>query len=108
MEIRFFLGGGIMPIYEYKCKKCQQIFENWQTGFEEQNVPCPVCRGSAVRVMSNTSFVLKGTGWYVTDYAGRTPSGGTSAGEKSADNAAGTSAGKIDSGSVASSPAAAS
>ena len=58
-----------MPIYEYRCQECQQIFEEWQKGFEEQDVACPVCGGSSQRLISNTSFVLKGSGWYVTDYS---------------------------------------
>ncbi len=94
-----------MPIYEYKCKGCQQIFENWQTSFEEQDVPCPVCQGSTVRIMSNTSFVLKGSGWYVTDYAGRSPSSSAPAQESSADKSSGSSESKSDSGAAVSSAA---
>lgn len=58
-----------MPIYEYRCNDCGQIFEEWQKGFEERDVPCPVCGHKARRIISNTAFVLKGTGWYVTDYS---------------------------------------
>jgi putative FmdB family regulatory protein len=57
-----------MPIYEYRCCDCEQIFEEWQKGFEDKDVPCPVCGHKAKRIISNTAFVLKGTGWYVTDY----------------------------------------
>lgn len=57
-----------MPIYEYRCAECEQIFEEWQKGFEDKNAPCPVCGHKAKRIISNTAFVLKGTGWYVTDY----------------------------------------
>ncbi len=59
-----------MPIYEYRCKECHQVFEEWSKHFEEENVthPCPVCRGVSTRIMSHTSFALKGNGWYVTDY----------------------------------------
>ncbi|MEW5772785.1 MAG: zinc ribbon domain-containing protein [Thermodesulfobacteriota bacterium] len=57
-----------MPIYEYRCCDCEQIFEEWQKGFEDKDVPCPVCGHKADRIISNTAFVLKGTGWYVTDY----------------------------------------
>jgi putative FmdB family regulatory protein len=63
-----------MPIYEYRCHDCEQIFEEWQKDFTERSVDCPVCGNRAERIISNTSFVLKGSGWYVTDYAGnRTP-----------------------------------
>ncbi len=58
-----------MPIYEYRCDECEQIFEEWQKDFEERDMPCPVCGNRCKRIMSNTTFVLKGTGWYVTDYA---------------------------------------
>ncbi|WP_027183772.1 FmdB family zinc ribbon protein [Desulfovibrio inopinatus] len=58
-----------MPIYEYRCRECAQIFEEWQKDFKEREVPCPVCGNSSDRLISNTSFVLKGGGWYVTDYA---------------------------------------
>jgi putative FmdB family regulatory protein len=57
-----------MPIYEYRCQECQQIFEQWQKDFSVQDKCCPVCGSTAQRLISNTSFVLKGSGWYVTDY----------------------------------------
>ena len=63
-----------MPIYEYECQDCKQIFEEWQSGFEEKVLDCPVCGATAKRLISNTSFHLKGSGWYVTDYAGKNPS----------------------------------
>ena len=63
-----------MPIYEYRCKECQQVFEEWQKDFVEHQFSCPVCGGVSERLISNTSFVLKGGGWYVTDY-GRGDSG---------------------------------
>ncbi len=59
-----------MPIYEYRCKDCQQVFEEWCKHFEdgETERTCPVCKGAAKRIMSNTSFALKGGGWYTTEY----------------------------------------
>jgi putative FmdB family regulatory protein len=66
-----------MPIYEYKCNKCG-VFEVTQRITEKALKRCPTCKGRIERIISNTSFVLKGTGWYVTDYAKRgsgTPSG---------------------------------
>lgn len=68
-----------MPIYEYRCKECQQIFEEWQHDFSEREVPCPVCNGNANRLISSTSFVLKGSGWYVTDYCNRRQNNGAQA-----------------------------
>ena len=58
-----------MPIYEYGCDSCDHVFEEWQTGFEERELECPECGGRSRRLISNTSFVLKGSGWYVTDYS---------------------------------------
>jgi putative FmdB family regulatory protein len=61
-----------MPIYEYRCKECHQVFEEWFKNAEEDESPvCPVCDGPAERIISNTSFVLKGNGWYATDYGNR-------------------------------------
>ena len=62
-----------MPIYEYRCDECQQLFEEWCKHIEESNVihSCPICRGQAHRIISNTSFALKGGGWYVTEYGSR-------------------------------------
>ncbi|WP_243545259.1 FmdB family zinc ribbon protein [Pseudodesulfovibrio tunisiensis] len=67
-----------MPIYEYQCEKCGRVFEDWQSGFEEHDMECPDCGGVSRRLISNTSFILKGSGWYVTDYAGKNPSNGAS------------------------------
>jgi|SRR6056297_1280652 len=58
-----------MPIYEYCCQECQHIFEEWQKDFVERDMACPICGGQAKRLISNTAFILKGSGWYVTDYA---------------------------------------
>ncbi len=61
-----------MPIYEYNCQDCKQIFEEWQKDYEERDIPCPVCGGNASRIISSTSFVLKGGGWYASGYSGET------------------------------------
>jgi len=60
-----------MPIYEYECTKCGHVFEEWQNSFSEKEMTCPMCQGQAKRIISNTSFILKGSGWYVTDYASK-------------------------------------
>jgi putative FmdB family regulatory protein len=59
-----------MPIYEYRCPACHQIFEEWSRQVEDYSVAhsCPVCGSKAKRLISHTSFSLKGQGWYVTDY----------------------------------------
>lgn len=66
------VGVSIMPIYEYNCPKCQKVFEEWVHLSEAHaTVPCPVCGTPSKRVISETSFILKGGGWYVTDYGYR-------------------------------------
>lgn len=57
-----------MPIYEYQCQRCG-IFEVTQRITERALAKCPTCRGKVKKLISNTSFQLKGTGWYITDYA---------------------------------------
>jgi putative FmdB family regulatory protein len=57
-----------MPIYEYQCPKCG-TFEITQRITEKPLNKCPTCKGKVKKLISNTSFQLKGTGWYVTDYA---------------------------------------
>lgn len=58
-----------MPIYEYECKSCGNTFEEWQKNHECREAVCPECGGKAERFISETAFVLKGGGWYTTDYA---------------------------------------
>ena len=61
-----------MPIYEYQCPKCHSIFEEWVKVSEAHGEePCPDCGTLSPRLISHTSFVLKGGGWYVTDYGYR-------------------------------------
>jgi putative FmdB family regulatory protein len=57
-----------MPVYEYECQKCG-TFETTQRITEESLSKCPTCKGKVKKLISNTSFQLKGTGWYITDYA---------------------------------------
>ncbi|MBA4373454.1 MAG: hypothetical protein C0402_11415 [Thermodesulfovibrio sp.] len=64
-----------MPIYEYGCLKCCKHHEVMQKMSDEPLTTCPDCGGELKKKISNTSFVLKGTGWYVTDYASSNKSG---------------------------------
>jgi len=57
-----------MPIYEYECGKCG-VFETSQRISDTALTKCPTCRRKVRRLISSTSFQLKGSGWYVTDYA---------------------------------------
>ena len=60
-----------MPIYEYRCKKCGKQFEAFQGITEPDLKTCKFCKGKVQKMMSLSSFSLKGTGWYATDYAGK-------------------------------------
>jgi len=62
-----------MPIYEYKCKKCGKQFEAFQGITEPDLKTCKFCKGKVHKMMSLSSFSLKGSGWYATDYAGKKP-----------------------------------
>jgi len=61
-----------MPIYEYYCKSCGHEFEIIQKITDEPITECEKCgEQQAKRMISQTSFILKGSGWYVTDYSGK-------------------------------------
>jgi putative FmdB family regulatory protein len=63
-----------MPIYEYKCRKCGKEFELFQRMTDPVLKSCQHCKGPVEKLMSLSSFHLKGSGWYVTDYGGKKPS----------------------------------
>ena len=62
-----------MPIYEYECKKCGKTTEALQSFSDEPLATCPHCKGELSKLISQSAFHLKGSGWYVTDYAGKKP-----------------------------------
>ena len=64
-----------MPIYEYLCGGCGKELEVTQRITESPLEVCPSCGGALQRLISNTTFILKGTGWYATDYARKGSSG---------------------------------
>ena len=57
-----------MPIYEYKCARCG-VVEVMQGIKQTPLRKCPNCKGKVEKMISSSSFVLKGSGWYATDYA---------------------------------------
>ncbi|MBI4683902.1 MAG: zinc ribbon domain-containing protein [Nitrospirae bacterium] len=63
-----------MPIYEYECLNCGDVQETVQKFNDAPLTTCKKCGGNLKKMISNSSFVLKGTGWYKTDYASK-PSG---------------------------------
>jgi putative FmdB family regulatory protein len=60
-----------MPIYEYKCKKCGKEYELFQKITDPAAKTCKFCKGPAHKLISLSSFHLRGSGWYVTDYGGK-------------------------------------
>ena len=58
-----------MPIYEYKCSKCNSHFEKMQKVSDEPLKVCEECGGKLEKQWSLSGFQFKGEGWYVTDYA---------------------------------------
>ncbi len=60
-----------MPIYEYKCLDCGNNLEAMQKISDEPLRECPKCSGKLEKQWSRTGVQFKGTGWYVTDYAGK-------------------------------------
>jgi putative FmdB family regulatory protein len=90
-----------MPIYEYRCEKCGE-FEYSQRITDPALQRCPTCKRKVRRLISNTSFQLKGSGWYVTDYAraggGKDKKSGTSEAKgETASDGGGESSGKPES-----------
>ena len=61
-----------MPIYEYQCKKCGTVEEALQKFSDKPLTKCRHCTGKLHKLVSQSSFHLKGTGWYVTDYKNQT------------------------------------
>ena len=60
-----------MPIYEYTCQKCGRHLEVMQKMSDKPLTRCPECKGKLEKIFSQTSFQLKGSGWYVSDYVNR-------------------------------------
>jgi len=76
-----------MPIYEYKCERCDEVFEVRQKFADEPVTVHEKCGGAVRRLMSAPALQFKGTGWYITDY-GRSGSSksGESKGESKSDS----------------------
>ena len=59
-----------MPLYEYRCRKCENVFEYIQSLSEGPKRKCEECAGRLEKLVSRAGFVLKGSGWYETDFKG--------------------------------------
>jgi putative FmdB family regulatory protein len=61
-----------MPTYEYECEKCKHQFETQQSIKEEPLVDCPACKEKSLkRLIGNTTFILKGSGWAADNYSSK-------------------------------------
>jgi putative FmdB family regulatory protein len=63
-----------MPIYEYECTGCGKHHEIIQKMSDKPLVKCPRCSGKLQKLISQSAFHLKGSGWYATDYAKKSTS----------------------------------
>ncbi|OQY53168.1 MAG: FmdB family transcriptional regulator [Desulfobacteraceae bacterium 4572_89] len=81
-----------MPVYEYECVDCGRIEEAFQKISESPLEVCPQCKGHLKKLISHSTFHLKGSGWYVTDYGGKKT--GSSTKEKSTSKSADATSGK--------------
>ncbi len=86
-----------MPIYEYRCQHCNHEFERMQKFSEPPVAECPVCTGSVQKLISRSTFHLKGDGWYVTDYARKSGKNGAAENDSPSKPEAGNTESKTES-----------
>ena len=58
-----------MPVYEYECKTCDRVFEVQQKMADQPLTNCPECQAPVKKLVSMSSFQLRGGGWYADGYA---------------------------------------
>ena len=68
-----------MPLYEYECTKCHRRTEKIETLAGPHLKKCPYCGGKVEQTLTAPAIQFKGSGWYVTDYAGKKSGSGDSA-----------------------------
>ena len=73
-----------MPLYEYQCEACAHRFEQIRRFSDPPLTTCPECEGAVRKLVSSPAIQFKGTGWYVTDYAGQGKKDPADAGESKA------------------------
>ena len=75
-----------MPIYEFECRKCKAHMEVFQKISDKPPVKCRKCGGKLERKISAPAIQFKGSGWYVTDYAGKATKGDKSESESTTES----------------------
>ena len=68
-----------MPLYEYQCDHCGELFEVIQKFSDDPLSSCELCGGKLERLLSPPSIQFKGDGWYVTDYGSKNGKNSSSA-----------------------------
>jgi putative FmdB family regulatory protein len=71
-----------LPLYEYRCLKCDRHTDKIEKVDGPHLKKCPHCGGKVESVITAPSIQFKGTGWYVTDYGGKSSGGDSSKGDK--------------------------
>ena len=79
-----------MPIYEFECRKCKDRLEVYQKMNDKPPAKCQKCGGRLEKLVSASAIQFKGSGWYVTDYAGN----GRKAAEKAESDSAASASSK--------------
>jgi len=74
-----------MPIYEYECQKCNNQIEVFQKINDKPRTKCERCGGRLEKLISASAIQFKGSGWYVTDYAGKSKSSEKSDGDSASE-----------------------
>jgi putative FmdB family regulatory protein len=77
--------GVAVPLYEYKCLKCARHTEKIEPVAGPHLKKCPHCGGKVESVITAPAIKFKGSGWYVTDYAGKSTDGGSQENKAAAD-----------------------
>jgi putative FmdB family regulatory protein len=74
-----------VPLYEYQCKKCKHKFEKIQKFSDRPIKKCPQCGSPVEKVQHAPNVQFKGSGWYVTDYGGKSESSRSDSGSEKSD-----------------------
>ncbi len=86
-----------MPVYEYQCQECGRIEEAFQKISDAPLESCPQCKGGLKKLISHSTFHLKGSGWYVTDYGGAKSGANSNSTKENSENKSEKTTSKADS-----------
>lgn len=86
-----------MPVYEYECPACEKVFEMHQGINDNPLTSCSVCGGNVKKIVSMSSFHLKGGGWYSDGYASSSSAQGSAADKKVEEKSTSTTSPNTDS-----------